>query len=296
MERNYISINSKNSNPFVFSLTGRGFYSEINNLLNAILYGLVTKRRLIIDQSRFAGGDLVWSDLYSSSLPLAAEDLLQNIHPDWTITGHDSPGFRHIQHSINRWHRYRRFFLSKSYGFHISVFAAQRYLASQLCQPSVFIERRNSFNEPYAAIHVRRGDKVDGYKSSKGYQIIEGENIPLCDYLSVIRNKLPVLKRLFVMADDYGVINELRSMVSDLEIVTLCQDTEQGYKQNDFALLDKSTKILSIRRLISEVDIASNSQVFVGCYKSNVSRYIALTHRKPNRCFSIDSQKHWSSL
>lgn len=292
MRDTYISINSRNSNPFLFSLTNRGFYSEVNNLLNAILYGLVTKRQLVVDQSRFANGDLVWSNLYNSSLPLVTEDLLKTVHPDWIITDNHSPGFSRLSHSIDQWHRRKRFFLSRSYGFYRSVFAAKRYLASQFCQPLALVER-DSLPQPYAAIHVRRGDKVDGYLSRKGKVIIEGENSPLRDYMSVIRRQAPRLKCLFVMTDDYRVIHELKLIEPDLEIVTFCQDTEQGYKQTEFSTLEQETKTSSIRRLISEVEIASHSQVFVGCYKSNVSRYIALVHKNPQRCSSIDGQKHW---
>jgi hypothetical protein len=48
--------------------------------------------------------------------------------------------------------------------------------------------------------------------------------------------------------------------------------------------------------MVAEVEIACRSQLFVGGYQSNVSRYVALTHRCPRRCFSVNNQKRWHPL
>ena len=293
---NYTQVNSGYGDPFLYSLTKRGFYSEINNLLNVVLYGLVSRRKLIIDQSHFAGGDLVWSDLYKSDLPLLEVDSYKSIHPAWIITGHSSPGFKEIGSSVRRWHRYKRFFFLKPYGFHKNVFAAKRYLARSLCQPLRPAKETYTLSGDYAAIHIRRGDKVNGYISSSGNMIVEGDDCPLGDYLACIRNTSPSVKLIFVMTDQYEVVQSLRSMAPELEIFTLCQNREKGYVQSEFNLLKKQEKVLAIKRMILEVEIASNSQIFFGCYKSNVSRFVTLVHKNPSRCFSVDSQKRWNPM
>jgi hypothetical protein len=290
---NYLQTNAKYSNPFLFSLTSRGFYSEINNLLNAILFGLVTKRRLYVDQSGFADGHLIWSDLYGSHLPLSAGDIQGSIDHLWMITGVKSAGFKVLSGRISSWHHFRRFFLSRSYGFYMNVFAAKRHLARQFCRPVTHLEWPGSLPVPYAAIHVRRGDKLQGY-TWRGNLIVEGENISLRDYLSIIRRKAPHLQSLFVMTDDYQIVEDFRSIDPSLDIFTFFQKVEQGYKQDEFNSLGARSKTMAVRRLISEVEIACNSQIFVGCYKSNVSRYIALTHEHPKQCYSVDSLKDWN--
>jgi|LakMenE01Jun11ns_1017448.scaffolds.fasta_scaffold9688224_1 hypothetical protein len=65
-ESTYHQINSSYGDPFVFCLTGRGFYSEVNNLINAVLFGIVKKRRLYVDESRFAYGSLQWADFFEA--------------------------------------------------------------------------------------------------------------------------------------------------------------------------------------------------------------------------------------
>lgn len=49
----YRALNDSFGNPFVFALTDRGFFSEVNNLMDAMTYGLVLWRRLIVDQTAF---------------------------------------------------------------------------------------------------------------------------------------------------------------------------------------------------------------------------------------------------
>jgi hypothetical protein len=89
------------------------------------------------------------------------------------------------------------------------------------------------------------------------------------------------------------VVDDLQAIDSSLNIFTFCQKIDQGYTQDKFNELGSQSKIIAIRKLISEVDIACNSQIFVGCYKSNVSRYVALAHKHPKQCYSADAQKNW---
>ncbi|MCT0208956.1 hypothetical protein KQ305_14715 [Synechococcus sp. CS-1332] len=288
----YLQINARRSHPFLFSLTGRGFYSEINALLNAILFGLVTRRRLCVDESVFAGGHLRWSDLYRSDLPWASGDPEEVADPRWRSIGVESTGFWTVHRLVGRWHRYRRFFLSRSFGFHANVFDAKRHLARQFCQAIVPQAEPASLASPYAAIHVRRGDKVKGYMLG-GNLRIEGEDVPLTDYLTILRHRAPQLKNLFVMTDDHQVLDDLRALDPGLTVSSLCQPLEQGYEQTDFDAMEGLAKTIAVRRLLAEVDIACRSRIFIGCYKSNVSRYIALAHDHPRYCHSADAMKRW---
>jgi hypothetical protein len=288
----YLQINARRSHPFLFSLTSRGFYSEINALLNAILFGLATRRRLCVDESVFSGGHLRWSDLYRSDLPWASGDPEEVADPRWRSTGVESTGFWTVHRLVGRWHRYRRFFLSRSFGFQSNVFQAKRHLARQFCQALMPHAEPASLASPYAAIHVRRGDKVKGYLLGKTLRI-EGEDVPLTDYLAILRHRAPQLKNLFVMTDDHQVLDDLRALDPGLTVSSLCQPLEQGYEQTDFDAMEGLAKTIAVRRLVTEVDIACRSQLFIGCYKSNVSRYIALAHDHPRHCHSADALRRW---
>lgn len=98
------------------------------------------------------------------------------------------------------------------------------------------------------------------------------------------------------MTDDHEVVVRLKALAPDMEIDSLCTATERGYLQGEFNLLTGPAKTTAIQRMVSEVEVAIHSQIFVGCYTSNVSRYVALAHRCPGNCFSADSQRRWHPL
>ena len=102
----YRAINDNFDNPFIFKLTGRGFFSEVNNLLNAIVFGLLTQRRILVDQTMFQG--MVWSDFFDADLPSVTT--LPSIDPEWIIRGVESRHFGTIREWVfQRWQQRERF-------------------------------------------------------------------------------------------------------------------------------------------------------------------------------------------
>ena len=94
----YAELNSKFGNPFIYSLTRRGLFSEVNNLLNAIAYGLITRRRLFIDESTFGG--LRWTDVFNTSLP-TSEDF-PHVSARWRMSSTLDPAFHTISNFIHQ--------------------------------------------------------------------------------------------------------------------------------------------------------------------------------------------------
>ena len=297
MRRPVAELVSGYADPILFSLTQRGFYSEVNNLLNAVLYALVRKRRLIVDQVRFAGGGIHWSDLFTASLPGPPEHEVE-VRPEWVIPCANSRGFHRIRRTARRWHNYRAFFLSPRFGLFRSVLHAKRCLAAELCRPraDLFdgISRPPEIDAgPYAAVHIRRGDKVDGFVNQHNVVVVEGDDTPVSEYVRLLRQHARGLTRVFAMSDDVAAIAELRALAPDLQVFTLCQQDEHGYQHTEFNAQTADARMRDLRRVIAEVELAAGSEVFIGCFRSNLSRYVPLVHRYPRRCFSADSHKQW---
>ena len=112
-------------------------------------------------------------------------------------------------------------------------------------------------------------------------------------YLALIRERSPEVRSLFVMTDDYRTIEEVRALDPGIRVFSFRETCDQGYQQQEFNAMDSASKTAAMKRLIAEVEIASRSEMFVGCYKSNVSRYIALVHQYPHQCFSLDGERRW---
>ena len=306
----YRACNDSFADPLIFRLTRRGFFSEVIGLLNAIAYGLLSQRRIHVDQSTFGG--LAWRDFFSTTIPPAAP--IANVDPDWVIDGVHFPHFSTIRREIaGLWKRGQRVDID-ALGFRqVDIFTLRRELANLFCVPldrrseaasshwrrfdSVALDlvRRLALTpEGYAAMHVRRGDKILGYRSRSGALTIEGEDVPLGHYLDVIRDRAPGIDSVFVLTDDYGVIEELGAMEHGCRVVTLCPPDERGHDAARFNGYPVGRKRRTIERLLAEAQIASQSALFVGGYKSNVARFIVNVHRDGARCVSIDSSKDWT--
>jgi hypothetical protein len=128
----------------------------------------------------------------------------------------------------------------------------------------------------YCSIHIRRGDKIK-----------EAPHTAVQDYLEKIRAVNPNLKKVFVMTDDYTVVDELKNGRSDLSFHSLCPPNRQGHLQKIFNKAPKETRRAEILRLLAELEMARNGEFFVGTYSSNITRLISLL-RGRETTYSVD--------
>jgi hypothetical protein len=151
--------------------------------------------------------------------------------------------------------------------------------------------------EPYAAFHVRRGDKVNGFVGRKGKVWIEGELVPLDAYVARLRAIAPSVSRVFLMTDDYGAYEEAVASFPDLRFVTLCPPTARGYDQVEHNASEESRQIENRRSVVRDIAIARGAEVFVGAYLSNVSLFVhALRGGRYDRSASADSAQRWGFI
>lgn len=146
----------------------------------------------------------------------------------------------------------------------------------------------NMINIPkeYIAIHARLGDK----KNENKYANLE-------DYVNIINNKN--IKDIFVMTDDNRIINELKiklgnnynifnNKLNKLEGFHLCK-THKGYcLRNNEIGYTQDEKYLHLCSLFCEMNIARNSTLFIGDFRSTVSAFIGLDiEDKDNKCIDV---------
>ena len=148
----------------------------------------------------------------------------------------------------------------------------------------------------FGAIHIRRGDKTDGYMAANGTLRVEGEAIDLDLYIAALKNTAPEIKRIFIMTDDYREVVDARRRYPSLDFATLCEPTEEGYRNHDFRGLTHKERVSAIRRLVTEMLISTHSAAFAGAYLSNVSRTVAALHPIPTACCSVDTQVRWIAM
>jgi len=109
----------------------------------------------------------------------------------------------------------------------------------------------------------------------------------------LIRQHAREVSTIFVMTDDYSAVEELRDLVPALQVRTLCSKNASGYRNDQFYRLSYAKRTRSLEDLLTEVRIASQSALFLGPYKSNLSLFVMNVHRDPTRCVSVDGQREW---
>ncbi len=318
--KRYLEINDRSEDPFIFTLTNRGFFSEVNNLLNAIAFGLITKRRLSVVQQRPRG--INWSDFFDADLPLQKRRGDVPVDPEWVITGVSSRHFHTIRGEIcELWDRRNRLDIPSLGLRDMDIFQLLRILADSFCgrrQHRIFggpVRPARTFAgaiaeqlgalglqaKEFAAIHVRRGDKIEGeqYIGASGKEVHrnpEGEMTPLSTYIDLMGQHAKEVRTIFVISDDYSAVEELRDLVPAQQVRTLCPKNAAGYYNDRFYRMSRTKRIQSHEGLLAGVRIASQSALFLGPYKSNLSRFVANIHWDPTRCVSVDAQREWTPL
>jgi hypothetical protein len=283
--RRYFELNEGYGSPFVFHLSYRGFYSEVNNLLNAVIYGLGNRRRLIVDESEWCGGR--WTDFYTVSLPDAPASVVSTVPEEWVINSVFHPHFN----TIRQWSLNCGEVSFPELGIEGSIFEVKRLVARMLTQP-VFRDKYR-LQSPFAAFHIRRGDKTEGYER-QGQRIVEGDHVPGSTYVEFLDRTAPKIQFIYVLTDDYCCVEEVRAAAPNRVVNSLCPRAERGFRIQDFYRLRVGERRAHLTRLVTETAIGARSDLFVGSYKSNTSRFVPLWHDRPERCFSVDSQQQWS--
>ena len=286
----YRAVNATFRRPLHFKLTDRGHYSEVNCLIASMVYGLMTSRRLIVTDSDFEG--LRWEELYRSKLPDAPDVDIQSVEPDWRELSDHTERFWSLRRRVGRRHSRHIPVWNRRLGIFGDVLTVSRLLADAFCQPT--IERGlGTSGEPYASFHIRRGDKVRGRVVEGMTHRPESEVIPVERYLEMLQRTAPGVRIVYVLTDDYSAVDELQASAPTLQFHTISNASHRGYDQRTFSAFPVDAKRTERLELIAETEIAMRSVVFIGMFGSNVSRFIALRHLTPDRCFSVDSTRRW---
>jgi len=129
----------------------------------------------------------------------------------------------------------------------------------------------NKFKEqiggPYKSIYVRRGDKVSG--ESK-----ENDAIDLAELLKM--TDIQGGDNLFVMTDDYTVIEELNTLMPDLRISTMTQSSMRGANSLTLEALEKELVNEHGKELFTSIQVLLGSTKGWVDNRSNMGRFIKL--------------------
>nr|VFJ56042.1 MAG: hypothetical protein BECKDK2373C_GA0170839_10522 [Candidatus Kentron sp. DK] len=301
----YQKRNAGNTKNLIFHLTARGYASEINNMLLAILYCLVYRINFQLhSRSWNARASKGWQDYFLPFCPEVRNLSLIN-HSPWLT---DMTSFERfldeyykmifpnilLTHDIwnDMWSTdfVNRHFEFPEIGINGDVFHAKRILLQLIHRFNDDIvnemkvkDRLKDEMNTYIGVHVRRGDKV-----TTG----EGASFHAAEYSDLIREKYPECRQLFVATDDYAVITEFRNIFpEDYRIMTFCSQERIGHDQEHFNGKSKYERKKEMIDLFLDIRFLSDAKAFVGTFSSNIGRLIAL-FRDGKNCHSLDCEWH----
>ncbi len=286
----------------VYCLTRRGFFSEINVLIQHQAYALAHAEDFYVDDH---GANFRMEALFAAP-PSSHRELAADRYRQIVVC---SP-----KTNREEWTR-RRVWVRKACEDHAVVRAPRagfegpcdqlvRMLARRIMAPRAELaeavdaeaRRLGLDRTPFCAMHIRRGDKTEGYLRKSGVLGFEGERAPVSAYVEEMRQIAPELSTVLMLTDDHRPFAEAAAAYPDLGFVTLARPEAAGYFQDAFSGLPFEEKARAAERLVVEVLLAARSQAFVGAFRSNVSMMIAQIHPDPLACWSVDSVKTWRIL
>jgi hypothetical protein len=132
--------------------------------------------------------------------------------------------------------------------------------------------------QAYYGMHIRAGDKIT-----------EDEVFPYKQYFDLLHQKKPdnSCYNIFILTDDYRIIEDVRKSYPEYFIFTLCQPSERGYIHSNFSTQTLPEKNAQLLNLFASIDILSQSKMFIGVINSNPGIYLKV--RMDSKCtFFVD--------
>lgn len=125
-----------------------------------------------------------------------------------------------------------------------------------------------NFNLPekYVAIQMRRGDKVTIYNS-----ITASPD----QYMTELK-KLTDIKDVLLLCDDYDDVKHLIDNYKNYKFYTICQPTEHGYSNGTFQQLEWDKKRKRTVELFATIDAMLKAKLFIGTAIANPQLFIKM--------------------
>lgn len=313
----YTRLNNTFEQTLVFRLgDDAGFFSEYNGMILAMLYCLTHRIRFVLHsyKGNFAQ-EKGWTDFF---LPFCEVSKINSsfLHTYANFRPYGLHDRIRLKDGVWRWQLKKRV-LNLLFQGYKSVFSPHTYLTQDLwdrffyplpyydipelsvhgdiihaCHKLVqftwrFNERtwediralksRLRLPDKYISCHIRGGDKS-----------LEADLLTINPYMEWIKSQQ--CSDVFVLTDDYSVIEQLTAQYPSYRWYTLCEKVERGYFHQSFLRKSKDLKRELLIKLFASVDIIADSQRFLGTKTSNPSIFMDMFH--PDISESVDSDRN----
>jgi len=146
-----------------------------------------------------------------------------------------------------------------------------------------------SIGGPYTSIYVRRGDKVEGCD-------VAGAEMAAMSAQELLKESgiTDDVSRLFIMTDDYSVVEELKAALPSCKIFTLTPEKNRGLAQNSISKFTPEEKKEQGDELITSMQVFLNGEKGCADNRSNLGRLLKLA--KPDTVQLYPVSEHSKAL
>ena len=254
---------------YVFRFGGNaGFGSVVNVMIHAIQYAKEQGRDFYLKDEIWNGGPLSrWHEAFKT---------LTTYDPE--KHGHEKNDGAHPKYD-----GMRGYSLSELHGVVKDILVLNDDLAKKAKD---FTE---SIGGPYTSIYVRRGDKVNGCAVAPK----EMEPMPADELLKECEMKDDG-RKLFIMSDDYTVVDELRKALPSCKIFTLTPDTNRGLAQDIVGKFTPEERKKQSDELVTSMQVFLNGEKAYADNRSNLGRLLKVA--KPDTVHLYPVTEHSKAL
>jgi len=311
----YNKLNNSFKKSLVFHVGWRaGFFSEYNNMILAMLFCLKNKIKFILYSGdaafKYKAG---WEDYF---LPFC-ENTTNPIHRYLNLREHSTIS------TIKNFSTFKWFVKTFSFYYIAKLtkpFVSFNYYTQDLWKQIRTLDKHETYNIPELGINgdmqdacniiinltwkynthtessinalissIQMPDKYIGLHIRGGDKSSEADLLAASIYVNKAKS-LSNLRQVFVLTDDYQIIEEIKTTYKEFEFYTFCDKEERGYFHEEFKKQSKTIIKKSHEKLFASIDLLNNSQLFIGTYSSNPGMFLGMRMPK-NSVISIDLEK-----
>lgn len=332
---NFLEVWQKYNRSFARRLVYRvgdsaGFFSEINNMLFALVWAFDHKVRFELC-SRFSNlGDVGWKDFFLPFTDEMCRSQLMGVNRRYLRKDDDEAKIAQLKKEENvqllTQDVFRKFFENRNFATKVfdfqelqvagNSFAVARAFALALYRlnhktladiQSLTSERLAEVfangcvrsvspselkDEDFIAIQMRAGDiKKECFWRR---QPILGAK-PYAQYIRQFfygyeSGLLPCAKKVFVFADDFRLVRQLAFLLPEFRIFSLCTPLERGFDYECFMKQDDVSRHYGLLKILANIEICRRALLFVGTRVSNPSWFLRLIMPE-NKVRFVDCQR-----
>ena len=297
----------------IYSLTSRGLFSEIFNLLLAIVYAKLNNKKILINTYQWnARINKGWEDYFEPTIKCVNNIFTsQNkIYTNKIWIGniyYNSKDYLHFYffYWINRIYtfintnvelsdkvftkvRSERYFLEENNEDLVNSMSSALKDIFKLNKNSMFFindqKKKIALPDDYIGVHIRRGDKIVRKEMNE---------IDLDRYISEIAKHKGCCRNVYIATDDCSILDYVKQELNNININVFYNSNikQHGFVEGVFNTKKIEEKYFDTLNTLLDVDILSKSCFFIGTYSSNLSRIIPLMLGF-DKCKSLDDNWH----